>query len=242
MAASSSPSAPSPALLASDADRERVAAALRRHHVDGRLDTDQLQERLGACYAARTLGELEPLLADLPGAGGPAARARGGGAGGRGRGAAPPPRGRRRGRPPPSSPSSCCSRSRRSARSPTATPARSRSSPWSCSSASRGWAPAAGPRGAPVAERPVPVALQRGLQSLAMALVVAQFFLAGAGAFGATSFDAHETVGSVVVLVALLGVLAAALARRFLGHAALFLGVTVVQLALGAWGADEPRV
>src|SRR3954467_11869612 len=80
MAASSRPSAPSPALRASDADRERGAAALRRHHVDGRLDTDELQERLGACYAARTLGELEPLLADLPGAGRPAARARGGGA------------------------------------------------------------------------------------------------------------------------------------------------------------------
>src|SRR3954469_18641318 len=80
MAASSSPSAPSPALRASDADRERIAAALRRHHVDGRLDTDELQGRLGACYAARTLGELEPLLADLPGAGRPAARARGGGA------------------------------------------------------------------------------------------------------------------------------------------------------------------
>src|SRR3954453_17411251 len=78
MAASSSP-APSPALRASDADRERVAAALRRHHVDGRLDTAELQERLGACYAARTLGELEPLLADLPGAGRPAARVRGGG-------------------------------------------------------------------------------------------------------------------------------------------------------------------
>src|SRR4051794_33810690 len=99
MAASSSPSAPSPALRASDADRERVAAALRRHHVDGRLDTDELQERLGACYAARTLGELEPLLADLPGAGRPAARARGppppprrggGGAGG-GRAGGPPP-------------------------------------------------------------------------------------------------------------------------------------------------------
>jgi hypothetical protein len=80
MAASSSPSAPSPALRASDADRERVAAALRRHHVDGRLDTDELQERLGACYAARTLGDLEPLLADLPGARRPAAPARRGGA------------------------------------------------------------------------------------------------------------------------------------------------------------------
>src|SRR4051812_4252135 len=78
MAVSSSPPDPSPALRASDADRERVAEALRRHHVDGRLDTDELQERLGACYAARTLGDLEPLLADLPGARRPAARARGG--------------------------------------------------------------------------------------------------------------------------------------------------------------------
>jgi hypothetical protein len=57
---------PASALRASDADRERVAEALRRHHVDGRLDTDELQERLGRCYAARTTAELAPLLADLP--------------------------------------------------------------------------------------------------------------------------------------------------------------------------------
>jgi uncharacterized protein DUF1707 len=62
--ASSSPD--SPGLRASDAERERVAEALRRHHVDGRLDTEELQERLERCYAARTTGELTPLLADLP--------------------------------------------------------------------------------------------------------------------------------------------------------------------------------
>ncbi len=56
------------ALRASDADRERTAAALRRHHLDGRLDTDELQDRLGRCYAARTEGELAALLADLPAA------------------------------------------------------------------------------------------------------------------------------------------------------------------------------
>jgi hypothetical protein len=55
-----------PALRASDADRERTAAALRRHHVEGRLDTDELQDRLGRCYAARTEGELAALVADLP--------------------------------------------------------------------------------------------------------------------------------------------------------------------------------
>src|SRR3954466_2825921 len=61
---SSSPD--SPGLRASDAERERVAEALRRHHVDGRLDTEELQERLERCYAARTTGDLAPLLADLP--------------------------------------------------------------------------------------------------------------------------------------------------------------------------------
>jgi len=55
------------ALRASDADRERVAATLRRHHLDGRLDTDELQDRLGACYAAKTHADLAALLADLPG-------------------------------------------------------------------------------------------------------------------------------------------------------------------------------
>jgi hypothetical protein len=63
----SSPLDPPPSgLRASDADRERVADALRRHHLDGRLDTDELQARLEACYAARTDAELTPLLADLP--------------------------------------------------------------------------------------------------------------------------------------------------------------------------------
>jgi Domain of unknown function (DUF1707) len=72
-----SPSTPhdSPGLRASDAERERVAEALRRHHLDGRLDTDELQERLERAYAARTTGDLAPLLADLPGERRDAARA-----------------------------------------------------------------------------------------------------------------------------------------------------------------------
>ena len=61
-----SPPISSSALRASDADRERVAEALRRHHLDGRLDTDELQARLEACLAARTDADLAPLLADLP--------------------------------------------------------------------------------------------------------------------------------------------------------------------------------
>jgi Family of unknown function (DUF6220) len=93
-----------------------------------------------------------------------------------------------------------------------------------------------------VADHPVLVAAQRGLASLSMALVLTQFFLAGAGAFGATSFDAHKTVGSALVLVVLLGLLVAALVRRHVAHAAIFLGVTVLQLVLGTVGSDEPWV
>jgi hypothetical protein len=93
-----------------------------------------------------------------------------------------------------------------------------------------------------VADHPVLVAAQRGIATLTMALIAAQFFLAGAGAFGATSFDAHRTVGSLLVLVVLMGLLVAALVRRHVRHAALLLGVTVLQLVLGTLGGDEPWV
>ena len=53
-------------MRASDAERERAAGALRQHHADGRLDTDELEERTGRAYAATTLDELDQLFADLP--------------------------------------------------------------------------------------------------------------------------------------------------------------------------------
>jgi hypothetical protein len=55
-----------PELRASDAEREQVAESLRRHHATGRLDLDELQQRLGQCYAAKTVGGLERLQVDLP--------------------------------------------------------------------------------------------------------------------------------------------------------------------------------
>jgi hypothetical protein len=51
---------------ASDAEREKVATALRDHAGDGRLDPEELDKRLDLAYAARTRGDLVPLLADLP--------------------------------------------------------------------------------------------------------------------------------------------------------------------------------
>lgn len=56
-------------LRASDAERDAVAARLREALAEGRLDPDEHSERLDAVYNAKTQGELEPLLADLPGPG-----------------------------------------------------------------------------------------------------------------------------------------------------------------------------
>ena len=63
------------ALRIGDADRERVADRLRQAAGEGRLSPEELEERLGAAFAARTAGELEPLVADLPPEPGPAPRA-----------------------------------------------------------------------------------------------------------------------------------------------------------------------
>ena len=59
---------PPPDLRASDADRERAVMTLGRAAGDGRLDVDELEERLQLAYAARTHSELELLLADVGGA------------------------------------------------------------------------------------------------------------------------------------------------------------------------------
>lgn len=53
-------------LRASDADRERAVTALRSHASAGRLEPEELEERVGEALRARTMGELERLTADLP--------------------------------------------------------------------------------------------------------------------------------------------------------------------------------
>jgi hypothetical protein len=50
----------------SDAERERVATFLREQAVEGRLDHEELEDRLGCAYSAKTAGELEDLIEDLP--------------------------------------------------------------------------------------------------------------------------------------------------------------------------------
>jgi Domain of unknown function (DUF1707) len=53
-------------LRVSDEERERAASELREHFAQGRLDSDELGERLDRAYAARTSSELQTLRADLP--------------------------------------------------------------------------------------------------------------------------------------------------------------------------------
>ena len=56
-----------PRIRASDADRERTATLLREHHAQGRLSPEEFNDRLDQVFAAKTIGELDALLADLPG-------------------------------------------------------------------------------------------------------------------------------------------------------------------------------
>jgi len=56
-----------PRIRVSDADRDRAASLLREHHAEGRLTAEEFHERLDRALAAKTRGELDELLADLPG-------------------------------------------------------------------------------------------------------------------------------------------------------------------------------
>src|SRR5690242_8353892 len=77
-------------IRASDAERERVVTFLREHALAGRLDSDELEERIGLAYGARYVGELERLNRDLPRADAPVLAHR-----------SPPHRRRRRHQPTP---------------------------------------------------------------------------------------------------------------------------------------------
>lgn len=56
----------SPSMLASHADRERAVDVLRAGYGEGRLEQPEFEKRVARAYAARTVGELGLLVADLP--------------------------------------------------------------------------------------------------------------------------------------------------------------------------------
>ena len=49
-----------------DADRDRTVTLLREHVVEGRLTLDEFSERMGTALEAKTRGELNAVMADLP--------------------------------------------------------------------------------------------------------------------------------------------------------------------------------
>jgi hypothetical protein len=57
-----------PPVRASDAERDHAAEALRVAYAEGRVTSDELDERVTVAYAAKTRADLRDLLSDLPGA------------------------------------------------------------------------------------------------------------------------------------------------------------------------------
>lgn len=62
-------------LRISDDDRHKVADLLRDAAGEGRIDFEELDERLAATYAAKTFADLVPITSDLPVPGGAASAA-----------------------------------------------------------------------------------------------------------------------------------------------------------------------
>lgn len=56
-------------LRAADSDREAVTERLRRAAAEGRLEPDELEDRVHTALRARTYGELDRVVADLPATG-----------------------------------------------------------------------------------------------------------------------------------------------------------------------------
>jgi hypothetical protein len=63
---SPAPLSPAGTARAADADREAVAEKLRNAAAEGRIDFEELDDRLGQAYSAKTYGQLRALVADLP--------------------------------------------------------------------------------------------------------------------------------------------------------------------------------
>jgi uncharacterized protein DUF6220 len=81
----------------------------------------------------------------------------------------------------------------------------------------------------------------RILALLFLAGAVVQFFLAGLGVFGGTSFDAHRIWGDALTVISLVLVIMAFVSRReALQASAVLLGLMIVQNLLAAVGTDVP--
>jgi hypothetical protein len=53
-------------LRISDSDRDQISAVLGQHEAEGRLTVDELEQRLGVLFAAKTREQAAAVVADLP--------------------------------------------------------------------------------------------------------------------------------------------------------------------------------
>lgn len=58
-------------MLASDRERQATVLRLRAAHLEGRIETDEFEDRVGRAEGARTRAELDAIEADLPDRSGP---------------------------------------------------------------------------------------------------------------------------------------------------------------------------
>src|SRR5436190_1510855 len=54
-------------MRASDADRDRIVDRLNKAAIEGRIAAEELEQRVSAALKARTYGELDDTVSDLPG-------------------------------------------------------------------------------------------------------------------------------------------------------------------------------
>ena len=78
----------------------------------------------------------------------------------------------------------------------------------------------------------------RVLVTLIVAGVGFQFLLAGAGAFGATSFNAHRALGWALLFLAGIAFVVALAAMKLVRHSGALLLVVALQAGLGVLGAE----
>lgn len=85
-------------------------------------------------------------------------------------------------------------------------------------------------------------ALHRLISVLLLVGVGAEFFLAGAGAFGATSFDSHKTLGFALLAGGVLTLLTAVAARTQIRIGGAIAALIILQVILGVVGSHHPWV
>jgi hypothetical protein len=76
--------------------------------------------------------------------------------------------------------------------------------------------------------------------TLMMVAIASQFFFAAAGTFGAMSFDAHKTIGSLLVLAGVVALALGLAVRSYAIPLAVGLVLLVIQVFLGRNGFAHP--